>query len=54
MRAVNGPGLALLALLTGAGALAMDRLGRANPWFMGALVVSMGLAMAGLTCPRGW
>ena len=48
VRTVNWPGLALLALLTGAGALAMDRLGRANPWFMGALVVSMGLAMAGL------
>ena len=49
VRAVNWPGLALLALLTGAGALVMDRLRRANPWFMGALVVSMGLAMAGLT-----
>ncbi|MFZ2856377.1 AbrB family transcriptional regulator [Acidovorax sp.] len=49
VRLVSWPGLALLALLTGAGALAMERLGRANPWFMGALVVSMGLAMAGLT-----
>ena len=48
-RLVDGPGLVLLALLTGAGALVMDRLGRANPWFMGALVVSMGLAMADLT-----
>lgn len=46
-RVVSGPGLALLAVLTGAGALAMDRLGRANPWFMGALVVSMGLTVAG-------
>ena len=49
VRLVSWPGLVLLALFTGAGALAMDRLGRANPWFMGALVVSMGLAMAGLT-----
>lgn len=49
VRAVSWPGLALLAVLTGAGALVMERLGRANPWFMGALVVSMGLAMAGVT-----
>ena len=47
-RVVDWPGLALLAVLTGAGALAMDKLGRANPWFMGALVVSMGFAMAGI------
>jgi len=47
VRAVSWPGLALLALLTGAGALVMDRLDRANPWFMGALVVSMGLGAAG-------
>jgi membrane AbrB-like protein len=47
VRAVDGPGLALMALLTGAGALLMDRLGRANPWFMGAMLVSMGLTMAG-------
>ncbi len=49
VRVVNGPGLALLACLTCAGALLMDRLGRANPWFMGAMLVSMGLTMAGLT-----
>ena len=48
-RVVDWPGLALMAVLTGAGALAMDKLGRANPWFMGALVVSMGFAMAGIT-----
>ena len=47
VRAVDGPGLALLALLTGAGAWAMERLGRANPWFMGAMLVSMGITMAG-------
>ncbi|GKT01287.1 AbrB family transcriptional regulator [Acidovorax sp. SUPP3434] len=49
VRVVDVQGLALLAGLTGLGALAMDRLGRANPWFMGALLVSMGLAMAGIT-----
>lgn len=48
-REVLWPGLGLLALLTGAGAWAMGRLGRANPWFMGALVVAMGLTMASVT-----
>lgn len=48
-RVVSWPGLALMALLTGAGALLMDRLDRANPWFMGAMLVSMGLTMAGIT-----
>jgi membrane AbrB-like protein len=48
-RVVDWPGLALMAVLTGAGALAMDKMGRANPWFMGALVVSMGFAMAGIS-----
>jgi membrane AbrB-like protein len=43
------PGIAWLALATGAGAWSMARLGRANPWFMGALVVAMGLTMAGIT-----
>jgi hypothetical protein len=45
-RQAQWPGLALLAVATGAGAWVMQRLGRANPWFMGALVVSMGLTMA--------
>lgn len=49
VRTVDAAGLALLAALTGAGALAMDRLGRANPWFMGALLVAMALSMAGIT-----
>ena len=49
VRNVNGPGLALLAVLTGVGALLMDRLGRANPWFMGAMLVAMGLTTAGIT-----
>lgn len=48
VREESWPGLALLALLTGAGALVMDRLGRANPWFMGAMLVSMAITMAGL------
>jgi len=45
-REAHWPGFGLLALATGAGALVMRWLGRANPWFMGALVVSMGLTMA--------
>lgn len=48
VREVSWSGLAPLALLTGAGALVMDRLGRANPWFMGAMLVSMAITMAGL------
>jgi membrane AbrB-like protein len=48
LRAVHWPGLAALALLTAAGAWLMQRLGRANPWFMGALLVAMGLTMAGV------
>ena len=47
-RVVDGPGLALLALCTGLGAWLMLRLDRANPWFLGALLASMGLAMCGL------
>lgn len=47
-RQVNVLGLALLAAATGAGALLMQRTGRANPWFMGALLVAMGLTMAGI------
>ena len=49
LRVVSWPGLALMALMTGAGAVVMDRLGRANPWFMGAMLVSMGLTMASIT-----
>ncbi|GAB3647973.1 AbrB family transcriptional regulator [Ramlibacter alkalitolerans] len=47
-RAVHLPGLAALAAATALGAWLMARTGRANPWFMGALVVSMGLTMAGI------
>lgn len=46
MRAVNLGGLALLGAAAAVGALLMQRTGRANPWFMGALLVAMGLTMA--------
>ncbi|MCJ0764660.1 AbrB family transcriptional regulator [Variovorax terrae] len=49
VRDVQGGGFALLAVLTGVGALLMRWLGRANPWFMGALLVAMGLTMNGIT-----
>jgi hypothetical protein len=42
-------GLGVLALATFAGAWVMTRLGRANPWFMGALVVTMGITLSGMT-----
>ena len=47
-RAVQWPGFAGLALATALGALLFQRLGRTNPWFMGPLLVSMGLTMAGV------
>jgi uncharacterized protein len=47
-RVVNGTGLALLGVATSAGAWLLARTGRANPWFMGALVASMGITMAGV------
>lgn len=48
-RVVDGGGLALLGVATGVGALVMHRLGRANPWFLGSLVVSAALTMTGHT-----
>lgn len=48
-REVQVGGLTLLAALTLAGALLMRRLGRANPWFMGSLVVTMVITLSGLT-----
>lgn len=48
LRTVQPEGLAVLAGLTLLGALLMRRLGRANPWFMGALLVSMGLSLSGV------
>jgi membrane AbrB-like protein len=47
-RGVHWPGFAGLALATCAGAWLMQRLGRANPWFMGPLLVSMGLTMGSI------
>ena len=47
VREVAWPGLAWLALLTLAGAAVAQRLGRANPWFMGALLVTMALTLSG-------
>ncbi|MFZ4287209.1 AbrB family transcriptional regulator [Variovorax sp. HJSM1_2] len=44
-RDVSWSGFAWLALGTGAGAWLMQRLGRANPWFLGPLLVCMGLTM---------
>ena len=41
-------GLVTLGALCLAGGLLMRRLGRANPWFIGALLVSMAFAMADL------
>jgi membrane AbrB-like protein len=42
------PGLFWLALSTGVGALVMVAFKRTNPWFMGALLVSMGLTLSGV------
>lgn len=47
IRIVQWPGFVWLVLATGMGALVMRQLKRANPWFLGALLVSMGLTMAG-------
>ena len=44
-REVNPQGLAWLAGLTLVGALLMQRLGRANPWFLGALLVTMAITL---------
>lgn len=48
-RAVDIAGLALLGGLTLAGILVMRRLGRANPWFMGALVTTMAITLGDVT-----
>jgi membrane AbrB-like protein len=55
-RVVHPAGLALLALLAFAGGWVMQRLGRANPWFMGALLVALVLTLAGVTLSAipGW
>ncbi len=48
VRRIDPGGLVLLAAATLAGALLLSRTRWANPWFMGALLVAMGLTMAGL------
>jgi membrane AbrB-like protein len=48
-RVVQLPGLALLAVLTGIGCWIMLKLERTNPWFIGALVVSLLLTACGIT-----
>ena len=48
MRVVHWPGLALLLAAAGLGSWLMTRTGRANPWFMGALLVTMGITMLGV------
>lgn len=55
-RHVVWPGLAVLGALCLAGALLMRRLGRANPWFMGSLLVTMGITLSGLgfSALPGW
>ncbi len=47
-RDLRWPGLALLLAATFVGALLMRRTGRANPWFMGALLVAMGFTVGGV------
>ena len=47
-RVVHWGGLALLGAAALAGCLVMRRTGRANPWFIGALLVAMGFTMTGV------
>ena len=47
-REVQWSGLALLALATGIGALAMRAAGRTNPWFIGPLLVAIGFTAGGV------
>lgn len=46
-RHLQWPGLALLLSATALGAFLLSRTRRANPWFMGALLVAMVIAMTG-------
>lgn len=41
-------GFVLLACAAAVGAWALDRLGRANPWFMGPMVVAMAITLSGI------
>ncbi len=47
-KAVNPLGLLLLFVLAGAGAWVLERLDRANPWFLGALLAAMALTLLDL------
>ncbi len=47
-RGVQWGGLAVLGAAAVAGAWLMQRTGRANPWFIGALLVAMAFTMAGV------
>ncbi len=49
VRLVQWPGLAVLAALTGVGCWLMLKLDRPNPWFIGALLVSLVLTGSGVT-----
>ena len=55
-RTVNPAGLVVLFGATAVGVWGMNRLGRANPWLVGALLVTMGLTLAGvqLSALPGW
>ena len=48
-REVHGPGLVLLFLATGVGAWVLGRRHLPNPWFIGPLLVTMGLTMANIS-----
>jgi uncharacterized protein len=56
VREVQPAGLAALGGLTLVGALVMRRLGRANPWFMGALIATLLVTLAGVqfSAIPGW
>jgi membrane AbrB-like protein len=47
-RILQWPGIFYLAMATSLGALGMAAIKRNNPWFMGPLIVSMGLTLAGI------
>lgn len=49
IRVVEPKGLIILLLAAGVGAFIMRQLGRANPWFLGALLVTLGLTVSGIT-----
>ena len=48
-RSAAGTALFWVVLATAAGVMVMTWLKRTNPWFMGALLVSLGLALAGMS-----